>query len=298
MSKENEIWTISKVINWTSNHFKTNEIESPRLSAEVLMTHCLGCSRIDLYLKHDQPLNKSELEDYKKLLNRRLNNEPIAYIVGKKEFWSMEFFVSPNVLIPRPETECLVEKSIELISDAQDLRILELGVGSGAVIISIASQHLNNEYYATDVSEKAISIAKKNARVHLPNHDIIHFIKGEWLEPLENQPFFDMILSNPPYIASKDIEKLQPEVSLFEPRLALDGGIHGLDSIEIIINKAYNHLTPKGFLVIEIGFDQRDAVFQIANSTGMYENISCEKDYAGFHRIVAMQKKHNETSDK
>ena len=285
---DNNQWTIQKIIHWTTNYFKTHNVESPRMSAEVLLAYALNLKRIDLYLKYDQPLNPLELSTYKKLIKRRVKHEPVAYITGTKEFWSKNFIVGPKVLIPRPDTECLVETTIDIISNKNnDLKIIELGTGSGAAILSIASEKSDHKYFATDISESALDIAKQNAK----NLNIeMTFLWGSWFDPILDHKPFDIIISNPPYIKTSQIKNLQPEISIYEPLTALDGGSDGLKCINKIIQNAYKYLNPDGYLLIETGFDQKDAVCQLANNSGQYKNITYKKDYSHLNRLVIMEK--------
>ncbi|CAN2041531.1 Release factor glutamine methyltransferase [Candidatus Magnetomoraceae bacterium gMMP-15] len=281
-------WTIIKLIQWTTEYFKSYNVEDPRLSAEILLAHALELRRLDLYLKYDQPLNTSELKVFKSLIKRRVQKEPVAYITGRREFWSMDFEVNNHVLIPRPDTECLVETAINLIYDRpSQLRILELGVGSGAITLAIACEHSENHFFATDYSYEAIKLARKNAQNHKLDH-IVTFLTGSWYEPFKNKPCFDIILSNPPYIKSSEINKLQPEICNYEPRRALDGGPDGLDCLRHIIEEAHNYLAPGGSILVEIGFDQKKAVQEIAEKSGLYKNIICKKDYSGLDRVISI----------
>ncbi len=286
-------WTIIKLLQWTATYFKSNGIDSPRATAEILLAHTLGLKRIDLYLRHDQPLNRSELDLFKSLIKRRTNREPVAYIVGGKEFWSMEFEVSQNVLIPRPETECLVEETLSVLAKqypCNPKKILEMGTGSGAVILAIASQKPDHLYFASDIAINASDIAIKNAK-QLGFDNKISFFCGNWFLPLrEKDNFFDVIISNPPYIRKNDIGNLQPEINRFEPLEALDGGEDGLDHIRHIIEHAHRFLNNEGNLLLEIGHDQKDAVDKIIKETGNYKRVYFRKDYSGFDRVVCATK--------
>jgi release factor glutamine methyltransferase len=287
-------WTIIKLIKWATAYFKSHDIEGPRTSAEILLAHILGVKPIDLYLRYDQPLHGDELSAFKVLLKRRIDREPVAYIVGQKGFWSIDLAVTNDVLIPRPETECLVEFALEALPQEETStakRLMELGTGSGAIILSLASQQPDHLYFASDVSLNAIGIAQANARRY-GLEDKIHFFCGNWLSPLgPNSDFFDMILSNPPYIRSADIEKLQPEIYAYEPVIALDGGSDGLCCLRRIIDQAYRYLKPRGVLMLEIGYDQKDDVHRLMRECGRYENFRCKKDYRGHDRVIQMRKK-------
>jgi len=286
-------WTILKLINWAASYFQSHDIDNPKSTAEILLSHALKVQRIDLYLQYDRPLNKDELSDFKRLVQRRRNREPVAYIVGSKEFWSLPLAVSPDVLIPRPDTECLVETALGVLQNASQglsLRILDLGTGSGAVILAIASQCREHVYFASDVSIKAAGLAKVNALENGLPH--IHFFTGDWLAPLGTSKHgFDMIVSNPPYIPSGDIPNLQPEICRFEPLSALDADIDGLVCLRHLIQHAWRYLKPGGHLLMEMGYNQKEDVMALAMASGRYEAISVQKDYVGHDRVVGMRRR-------
>ncbi|MBA3038049.1 MAG: peptide chain release factor N(5)-glutamine methyltransferase [Desulfobacterium sp.] len=286
-------WTIIKILQWTTSYFKTNEIDSPRSTAEIILAHALGLKRIDLYLRHDQPLNIKERNHFKSLIKRRINNEPVAYIVGNKEFWSIELTVSKDVLIPRPETECLVEEAFLAFArdkDSASKKILDLGTGSGAIVFALATHASDNHYFASDISSKALAVALKNAK-HLGLDKKINFVCGSWFLPIkEKNNLFDIIISNPPYIRRCDIKTLQPEINRFEPITALDGGEDGLGCIKHIVKYAHKFLNNSGELLLEIGYDQKKAVDEIIKETGKYELAYFRKDYSGFDRVVCAKK--------
>ena len=233
-------WTILKILKWTTSYFKSHHIDSPRLTAEIFLAHILDVNRIDLYLRFDQPLSASELGNFKALIMRRVNREPVAYIIGCREFYGINFDVTPDVLIPRPETEFLVEEALKKIPDNHLplKQILDVGTGSGAIIVSLAANRPGHNYFASDKSEIAVTIAAKNAKKN-GLKDKISFFVGDLFSPFhENNGQFDMILSNPPYIAQTQIATLEPEVSQFEPLAALDGGVDGLAIVRQIIMSA------------------------------------------------------------
>lgn len=291
-------WTIIKLLKWATSYFNTHDIERPRAEAEILLSHALKLQRIDLYLRYDQPLYDEDLKRFKELVKRRIKREPVAYIVGVKEFWSMDFAVTKDVLIPRPETEFLVEAALDLLpvgstSDSvlMPKRILELGTGSGAVILALASMRSGHRFFATDRMWAAARTARENAVRHgLENN--VALICADWFAPfVPKQCAFDMILSNPPYVPSRLIGGLQPEISGYEPVSALDGGEDGLSCLNHIIDHAHPYLRAKGALLLEIGEDQKNDVEQIADGCGTYEHIVCIKDYNGYDRVVQMRKK-------
>ena len=284
-------WTIIKLLNWTTSYFKSHDIDSPRSTSEILLAHTLGLKRIDLYLRYDQPLTIDELLLFKTYIKRRINREPVAYIVGTREFWSMDLSVTKDVLIPRPETECLVESALSLPElGPGPKRILELGTGSGAITLALASERPEYIYFASDSSDKAVKLAFMNAKLHRLDGKI-NFFTGDWLEPLKNTgQLFDMIISNPPYIRTLSIPELQAEIYRYEPIRALDGGKAGLDPIKKIIFEAHAFLVQKGILLLETGHDQKDQIKKIIDDCGNYENVVFKKDYSGYNRMVCMLK--------
>jgi release factor glutamine methyltransferase len=287
-------WTIIKIIQWATSYLKSHDIDSPRATGEILLAHALKSERIDLYLNYDQPLVADELKTFKALIKRRIRREPVAYILGTKEFWSLDLEITEDVLIPRPETECLVEKVLDLMSmdrSVQSRCILDLGTGSGAIVIALAVKLPQHDYFASDSSIGAVVLAARNARRHDCSEKIRFFV-GDWLAPLNfSRAKFDMIVANPPYIPSGMISSLQPEIHRYEPIEALDGHEDGLDCFRKIIDTAHKFMKPQAVLMMEIGHDQRKAVYEIAAHCGCYENFHHAKDYSGCDRLVWMYKK-------
>jgi release factor glutamine methyltransferase len=285
-------WTIIKVLSWTTSYLKKYSIESPRLTGEILLAHCLGIKRLDLYLQYDRPLHKNELSGFKLLIKRRIQNEPVAYITGEKGFFESDFEVSHDVLIPRPDTETLVEQALKILKTYQGLcrpmMILELGTGSGAIIVSLARAVPNNLYFASDISLAALAIAKRNAEKIA--RDRIRFFAGSWFSPLGGNSRFDLIVSNPPYIPTADIQGLESEIKEFEPMLALDGGTDGIDSYRSILKNAHNYLVPGGIILLEIGFDQKEIMQSISGQYKEYEFIDFIRDLAGHNRVALIKK--------
>lgn len=287
------LWTILKLLQWAAAYLKSHHIENPRAAAEILLAHVLKIERIDLYVRYDQPLGEWDLQQFKNLIQRRIQREPVAYITGSREFWSMDLQVSPDVLIPRPETECLVEAVLADLS--QNLRpvprlILDLGTGSGAIILALASQLRQDQFFASDRSFAAVLLARENARRHQLDGRI-HFFCADWMEALKaGKAGFDIILSNPPYVRTGQIVSLEPEVSKFEPLPALNGGPDGLDCLRHIIGNAHRYLKTGGRLFLEIGFDQKKDLQKIIRDSGNYSEIIFKQDYAGLDRVVSMKK--------
>ncbi len=292
MGKEPE-WTIATLLKWTTSYFDSHKIDSPRITAEILLAHALKIKRIDLYLQYDKPLSEQELSEFKPLIKRRIRHEPVAYITGSREFWSLELTITRDVLIPRPDTECLVETTLPLLPYKKTdppKHVLELGTGSGAVIIALAAERPGHLFFASDLSVPAADLAKKNAAAHHMQH-AISFFCSNWFKAVKAKTLFDIILSNPPYIKSGAIQTLNPEIYEFEPLMALDGDHDGLAAIEKIIQSADSYLKPGGYLLLEMGHDQANQVADIADRCGSYGDREFLKDYAGHHRVVKLKKK-------
>lgn len=287
-----DAWTIKSILSWTDTYFSQRSIDSPRLTAEILLAQALGLRRLDLYLQHDRPLEKQELSDFKALIRRRAAREPVAYITGRKGFFKEQFKVAPGVLIPRPDTETLVETAVDVLSEikqcGRQARVMELGVGSGAVIISIANACPGHLYFGSELSSVALAIACDNARAFARTP--VSLFRGDWLAAVAPQALFDLILSNPPYIPSADIEFLEPEVRDREPRMALDGGGDGLDAVRMILAQAGDRLLPSGRLILEIGFDQKPLVKTITEGFSWVAELDFIKDLAGHHRLAVFKK--------
>jgi len=287
-------WTIIKLLQWAAGYLKAREIDSPRATGEILLAHALQCERIDLYLNYDQPLVGEELKAFKALIQRRLRREPVAYILGVKEFWSLDFEVNQDVLIPRPETECLVESALAFLDRyhaSPSRRILDLGTGSGAIVVALAAHQPRASYFASDRSMPAVATACRNARQN-DLGDRIHFVAADWLSAFNQKvAAFDLIVANPPYIPSRVIEELQPEIRCYEPPAALDGDSDGLECIRKIVGSAYCYLKQGGALMLEIGHDQQEAVRRLASDSGEYDDFNSIKDYSGHDRVVWLHRK-------
>jgi release factor glutamine methyltransferase len=284
-------WTIKDLLKVTSEFLGKKGIESPRLSAEILLAHQLMITRVDLYLNFDKPLERTEIAGYRALIKRRLNREPIQYITGRQEFWSMDFLVGPQALIPRPESELLVEEALRLAKERRasehlGLKILDLGTGCGALAISIASELEEASVWASDISQDALEVARLNAKRHGVEGQI-EFVWGDLWEPFKALSLtFDMIISNPPYIASDEIRSLMPEVRDHEPMLALDGGVKGINYIEKIILAGAGYLNSEGWLLVEMDPEQTPAALGLIGETGCYSEAGRVKDYSHRYRVV------------
>ena len=255
--------------------------DSPRLDAEVLLCHLLGKPRSYLHTWPDRTLDDEYLERYRQILEQRAQGTPVAHITGKKEFWSLDFQVSSDTLIPRPETELLVEYILDNYPASQHIKLADLGTGSGAIALAIASERPQWQITATEKSAAALEIARRNATaLGIQN---VNFVPGSWLEPLENRQF-DIIVSNPPYIPASDPHLSSGDVR-FEPRSALAAGKDGLDDIRIIAEQAAENLIPGGLLIIEHGYDQKASVHEIFTQSG-YKMIRQIHDIANNPRLT------------
>jgi release factor glutamine methyltransferase len=268
-------------------------IETAGLDAEVILGHVLSMTREQLLASPDLPLRAAQTRQYRSLLSRRLAREPVAYITRRQEFWSLDFRVPPVVLVPRPETERLVETALALAREwprAGALRILDIGTGSGAIAISLAKELPSSVVWATEISREALEIAQSNA-VRNGVADRIHFSLGDLFAALGEAPRrFDLIVSNPPYIRAAEIDTLEPEVSLWEPRLALDGGVDGLDFYRRIARDARDYLAARGTIALEIGADAGKEIVKIFSELGNYAGLKIIQDYAGRERVVVARR--------
>lgn len=279
-------WTIKTLIDWSTKYFQDKEVESARLDAELLLAHTLKIRRLDLYLQFDRPLKPEELADYKSLVQRRILHEPVAYITGKKEFWSREFFVTPDVLIPRPDTEVLIEVARENMAGKN--HGFEIGLGSGIISITLLLEFPELKMTAIEVSEKAILVAQKNAEFHGVS-DRLQITYGDFFSsfplPLAS---YDFIISNPPYVSESEMLTLSPTILKYEPQSALRAGSQGLDFYPAIAEFSKNHLKENGVVAVEIGETQAESVQNIFSKTG-FSNILIKKDYAQKDRVLLAQ---------
>lgn len=291
-------WIIKDLLQVTTDYLKKKAIDSPRLTADILLAHQLKTDRMALYLNFDRPLAENEVAGYRLLIKRRLQREPLQYITGVQEFWSLEFIVDSRVLIPRPETELLVELTIEALKnfsslEESSLRILDLGTGCGAVAISVAKEVQSAKIYATDISADALKVARINARKHGVS-DRINFLQGDFWEALGDQRLtFDIVLSNPPYIASEEYEDLSPEIRNYEPRLALIGHEGGMHAIEKILFEAPPFMNPGGWIMVEMAPNQTDRAMTLLEKTAAYGEKTRVRDYSHHYRVVTAQKIQN-----
>lgn len=278
-----QIWTVLKILQWTADYFGDKGIESGRRDAELLLGASLGLDRVGLYLHFDRPLEEGELAAFRALVVRRAKREPLQYILGQTEFWSLPIAVSPAVLIPRPDTEVLVEEALRV---AEGGRVLDVGTGSGAIAIALAHEWSGAQVVALDISDEALKIAAANAGTN-GVADRIRFVRGD-LARLPEGPF-DLIVSNPPYIPIVDLDGLMPEVRDFEPRCALDGGVDGLDPYRALAAQAEDCLVAGGWLLVEVGIDQASSVQALFADAGLVD-VFCRADYSGIPRVVGARR--------
>lgn len=278
-----ETWTVRRVLTWASRHFEQKGIDAPRLTAEMLLAHVLSCDRIRLYVDLDRPMERSELAAMRSLIERRLAREPTQYLTGRQHFYGRVFAVDPRVLIPRPETELLVESVLRNVPRDRPARLLDVCTGSGCIAVTLAAERPLARVWATDVSSAGCEVARKNAEA-LGVADRVTILEGDLFAPIAGEPAFDAIAANPPYVARAQIPGLQAEVRR-EPALALDGGEDGLAVISAIVGSARSHLAPGGWLAVEIAEDQGPRVRDLFAAAG-FEDVGVEKDLARHDRLV------------
>ncbi|GAB4170912.1 MAG: peptide chain release factor N(5)-glutamine methyltransferase [Geothermobacteraceae bacterium] len=277
-----ETWTVLSVLKWTAGHLRAKGVENGRLDAEWMLADLLGLDRVGLYLHFDRPLQADELAAYRERVRRRAQREPLQYIVGHCEFWSLRFRVEPGVLIPRADTEVLVEEALARMADTGTL--LDVGTGSGCIALSLLHERQGWRGVGLDCSEEALRIARANAAA-LGLAGRIDLARGE-LTMLPEGPF-DLIVSNPPYIPAADLADLMPEVRDHEPRLALDGGPDGLQAYRQLAGQV-NRLPPGGWLLVEVGIGQAQTVRDLLAEAGLTD-LFVRDDYAGIPRVVGGQ---------
>jgi len=268
------------------NILKNKSILSAKLDSEILMAKALGKKREYIFLNNDKIIKEQNLEYFKKLVQERATRKPIAYLLNKKSFWKSEFYVNKNTLIPRPDTEIILEQILKFTKNKNYLNILDIGVGSGCILLSVLKER--KSFYGTgiDISRNSLDICKMNAkkllldrRVKFFKSDVDKFAIGK----------YDLVVSNPPYIKTSDLKYLESDVIKFEPKLALDGGLDGLSVIRKVIKKSSELLKKNGKFILEIGFDQKNKVIKLLNNKGFYIN-STVKDLANNDRCIISTK--------
>lgn len=284
-----KIWRVVDLLDWTVEYFQQHSIPNPRLDAEVLLAHLLKKSRLQLYLHFEMPVFQEHLTPFRELIKKRIERIPVSYLTNRKEFMSLDFYVDERVLIPRPETEQLVETILTTHTDNSQ-RLLELGTGSGAIATSLAVQQPEWEIVATDISKSALEVARENAEAH--DCDVqIKFLSGDLFEPIAAMDpaeglQFDWIICNPPYIKNVERDTLSPDVRDYEPEIALFAGDDGLAVIRRLIAESPKYLSSNGKLIFEIGETQADSVRALLDAESAYCEYELRKDYAEKERFV------------
>jgi release factor glutamine methyltransferase len=282
--------TVHDLLNESAKALETAEIPSARLDAEVLLAFYMECDRLEFMKNPEMILTEKQVAGYRDLVNRRLQWEPVAYITGRKNFWTFTLHVNRDVLIPRPDTEIIVEEALDICrkNDAVEIKILDIGTGSGAIALALAGEIPSARVMATDISTAALAIAKKNARLlHLEGK--INFRQGDLFEPVAG--LFDVIVCNPPYIPEDEYKELPAGVKDYEPRIALLAGENGLEFYKKLIYQAPDYLKKNGWLLLEIGAKQDIVVCGLTEETGLYDSIAMRRDYSGLPRVIRARRK-------
>jgi release factor glutamine methyltransferase len=274
-------------LTWTEDFLRKKGFESARLEAQILLAHALGCKKIDLYVRHEEEPPEAKRATFREMIKKRAEGMPVAYLVGHREFYSLDFAVTPAVLIPRPETETLVMEALRRLKPMASPRVLDVGTGSGAIAITIAKQHKGAHVTAVDLSGAALAIANGNAVAH-GVADRLSFVEGDLFAPVAGRTF-DMVVSNPPYIAHAEFPMLDAGVRDYEPRSALDGGVDGLNYYRRIAGEVSGFLLPGGTVLVEIGSTQEAAVRE--QFAAHLEPGQTYKDTAGRPRVVTARRK-------
>ena len=289
---ETEPWTIKRLLDWTTDFFKSKKLESARLSAEVLLAEALNCQRIDLYTRFNLVPEESCLATYRDWVKRHAKGEPVAYLAGHKEFFSIKFLVNSKVLIPRPETEHLVIAAIDAakILAQEQICIVDVGTGSGCIAVALAKHIPNCRVVATDISPTAIEVARQNATNHQVQ-DRIDFVSGDLLDPVPDDVHPDIIVSNPPYIGRNEIDTVDKSVRDYEPEIALFAEDEGCGVISRLVPQSAQRLVPGGFLIFETSPIIFDRSLEIVCAEPLFGDPETIRDYSGYRRIIQVRKK-------
>jgi len=282
---QEETWTVGRLLTWTTDYLKRRGSESPRLDAEVMLAHVLDWQRVELYTHFTDEVPERPRGRYRDLVRRRCEGSPVAYLVGRKEFYSLAFEVSPAVLIPRPESEFVVVEFLSVTRGLEATRAVDVGTGSGCLAIACAVRNPGARFVAIDVSEEALAVARRNAAKH-GVADRIDFRLGDRLEPASGEEPFDVVLSNPPYIPTADIPGLEVGVRDYEPHLALDGGPDGLAMVRGLVEQSIPLLKPGGHLILEIGTAQEKPVRGLIEAHPELRLAPTIHDHAQHPRVI------------
>jgi release factor glutamine methyltransferase len=280
-------WTVQRMLQWMTQDFTALGVGTPRLDAELLLCSVLSCDRVRLYMDMPRPLSRDELDGVRALVQRRRKREPVAYILGVREFYRHTFEVGPGVLVPRPETELVVDRALAVLPrDATEPSCaLDLCTGSGAIAITLAAERTALHVDATDLSPEALAIAARNVeRIGVAARVALH--RGDLFEPLPSERKYAVITANPPYVTDADYSTLAPEITAHEPKLALVAGSDGLDVLRRICAQAPEHLAPSGLLIVELGAGQAPRVTELLAATQRFTDIAAHRDLAGIERVV------------
>lgn len=284
-----ESWTIQKVLKWITLYFTDKSIDAPRLSAELLLGYVLGLKRIELYTQFDKVVTQEQLNDLHGLIKRAGQNEPVAYLIGKTEFYSLELDITPDCLIPRPETELLVERAVEFLRKRTGRQfVCDLCTGCGCIAVAIAGNFSDAGIIATDICDAALNVAAGNIEKHRLK-DRIKLLCGDLFDPVVPEldvRRFDLIVCNPPYVSASEFETLDKNVKNYEPRLALFAGEDGLDIYRRVVAQVDKFLKPGAALMLEIGYRQGQSVSQLLEQAGCFRKITIEKDFHNNDRIA------------
>ena len=287
-----EPWTVLRMLNWTTDFFRDRGIENPRLNAELLLGEVLDLDRIMLYAEFERNVTEKERREYRELVRKRASRRPLQYLLGEADFYGRSFEVEPSVMVPRTDTEVLVEVCLEKIPEGdEEWRLADICCGSGVVGITLAAERPGLQVSAVDSQPDALSLARRNAE----RHDVaerITFLEGSLAEPLPDDSGCDLLASNPPYVPTDRIDTLQPEVSEHEPKVALDGGPDGLDVVRELVPGAAQVLRPGGWMALEIGEEQAEDVLDIVRQSGAFraDDLETAEDAAGHRRVIAVPK--------
>jgi release factor glutamine methyltransferase len=289
-----EVWTIQKLLNWVTKYLTGKGIDAPRLSAELLLSHVLSLKRIELYTKFDKIVSEEQLNKLHNLVERAGKHEPIAYLAGKTEFYSLELDITSDCMIPRPETELLVERAIEFLRTRSGKQsVCDLCTGSGCIAAAIAKNFSDCRIIAADISDAVLSVAAENIEKH-GLKERVKLLCGDLFDPIMphlDAGGFDLIVCNPPYVSAAEVEKLNKNVKDYEPRVALFAGDDGLDIYRRIIAKVRQFLKPDAALMLEVGYNQAQPVRELLEKAGYFGEITFEKDFRGIDRL-AIAKRH------
>ncbi len=291
---QTETWTVGRLLEWTTTFLKTHGSDTPRLDAELLLAAARGCQRIQLYTSFTEEPTEPVRTAFRELVKRRAEGQPVAYLLGHREFYSLEFRVTPDVLIPRPETEFLLIALFDLVTaagqDSAELSIADVGTGSGILAVCAARELKHARVLAVDISPAALAVARENATTHKVA-ERIEFVESDLLTAVPAERRFDFILSNPPYVKTSEMASLGPGVAEFEPRVALEAGPRGTEVIERLLTQAADRLRPGGWLLLEISPQLRGAVEQLVTAAGTFDSLKVIKDLAGLPRVVQVRRK-------